>query len=70
MKIGITCYPTYGGSGALATDKMFVVVVLLGLAGALLSAGVAALERRWTPWTRAGRGASWTGRYLTPGGAR
>lgn len=57
-------------SGALATDKMFVVIVLLGLTGALLSAGVAAPERRWTPWMEAGRATPWTNRDLTPGGAR
>ena len=54
-------------SGALATDKMFVVV---GLTGALLSAGVAAPERRWPPWMEAGRATPWTNRDLTPGGAR
>ena len=57
-------------SGAMATDKMFVVIVLLGLTGALLSAGVAALERRWTPWMDAWRAAPRTNRDLTPGGPR
>jgi ABC-type nitrate/sulfonate/bicarbonate transport system permease component len=41
-------------AGALATDKVFVLVGLLGLAGALLGGAATALDARWTPWTAAG----------------
>ena len=34
MKIGITCYPTYGGSGALATELGIALAARAQTAGA------------------------------------
>ena len=38
MKIGITCYPTYGGSGALATELAGRVGVTLLVPGGMRTA--------------------------------
>lgn len=37
-------------SSALATDKLFVVIILLALLGVVLSDAVTVLQRWWAPW--------------------